>query len=417
MGKITVSYHDVTGCAGTGTAGTISWYAVFSMNIVKFAVGVFVVGRRANGEHSTRRGYFLSFGLLFLLWLVAPAVLATERNYLRGYIDALLDNRFASLGLRVQSFPKDREVMLTARGCLGPSQKRDVERLLIATRHVETVRWDETDECVKPSIPGSPPREQAKEAEFKIEIHPLPEGELFASLIADPRQPRFSMSYQRYKTSAQDFDAASVAFGEYFGLAAGFLGKSGASQIGIQAAVFALFNLDAPSSDLINADYWIGFPLSYRKGPWSYLVRIYHQSSHLGDEFILGNPGVNRVNLSYEDLEMLVSYEWQRFRVYGGGGYIINSEPDLAHKHLQTGIEYLRPRALRKLDFIAAIDIQAYEELDWRHSRSYQVGLEFKAGTPRRVRLMLEHFRGHSPNGQFFRERLRYTGLGVYFGF
>jgi len=90
--------------------------------------------------------------------------------------------------------------------------------------------------------------------------------------------------------------------GEYFGLASGFFGEAGISQIGIQAAVFALFNLDAPSSDLVNADYWIGLPLSYRRGPWSYLIRLYHQSSHLGDEFILGNPGINRVNLSYEDL-------------------------------------------------------------------------------------------------------------------
>jgi hypothetical protein len=30
---------------------------------------------------------------------------------------------------------------------------------------------------------------------------------------------------------------------------------------------------------------------------------------------------------------------------------------------------------------------------------------------------MLEHDRGHSPNGQFFRDRIRYTGIGLYFGF
>ena len=30
---------------------------------------------------------------------------------------------------------------------------------------------------------------------------------------------------------------------------------------------------------------------------------------------------------------------------------------------------------------------------------------------------MLEHFRGRSPNGQFFRDRLRYTGMGIYFDF
>jgi hypothetical protein len=30
---------------------------------------------------------------------------------------------------------------------------------------------------------------------------------------------------------------------------------------------------------------------------------------------------------------------------------------------------------------------------------------------------MFEHFYGHAPNGQFFQERLRYTGVGLYFRF
>jgi hypothetical protein len=63
------------------------------------------------------------------------------------------------------------------------------------------------------------------------------------------------------------------------------------------------------------------------------------------------------------------------------------------------------------------VDVQAAEELDWRRSHSYQVGFELRSGGPRRARLMIEHFRGHSPNGQFYRDPLRYTGLGLYFGF
>jgi len=366
------------------------------------------------------RRYTSGVCLFFLLWASVSPAPATDTDYLRGYIDALLDSRFASLGLRVSALAPDGKVTLATHGCPGPSQKRDVERVLATTGRVKVVYWDEPVECLgsatEPSSSAAAPATDKREG-FKIEVQPLPEEELFAPLIADPRQPRFSVSYQRYKTPVQEFAAASVAFGEYFGFASGFLGESGASQLGIQGGVFALFNLDAPSSDLINADYWIGFPLSYRKGPWSYLIRIYHQSSHLGDEFILGNPGINRVNLSYEDLEALVSYEWKRFRVYGGGGYLLHSEPNLERKHLQIGAEYVRPHAVGKLDFVAAVDIQAAEELDWKVSRSFQAGLEFKAGTPRRVRLMLEHFSGHSPNGQFFSERLRYTGIGIYFGF
>ncbi len=51
------------------------------------------------------------------------------------------------------------------------------------------------------------------------------------------------------------------------------------------------FDLSAPSSDLINTDYVVGVPLSWRSGGWSTRVRLYHQSSHLGDEFLLGRPG------------------------------------------------------------------------------------------------------------------------------
>lgn len=181
--------------------------------------------------------------------------------------------------------------------------------------------------------------------------------------------------------------------------------------------MFALFNLDAPSSDLVNADYWIGFPLSYRRGPWSYVARVFHQSSHLGDEFILGNPGIDRVNVSYESFEGLASYEWEHWRVYGGGGYIVSSEPQLDPKFTHAGIEFIEPRAVSEFDFIAAADVHASEELDWARSISLQAGLEFTSSSSRRLRLMVEHFRGHSLNGQFFRERLRYTGIGLYFGF
>ncbi len=348
-----------------------------------------------------------------LMGVFSHAVASEPDDYLRGYVDALLDNRYPGLGLRVQTIAPGAAVTLTSRTCLGPWQKRDVTDLLVRTERVKTVQWSLPPGCGR----AETDQPAAEMQTATVDIHALPETELFAPLLADPRQPRFSMSYQRYRGAAREFAAASVALGEYFGLASGLFGEYGSSQLGIQGAVFALFNLDAPSSDLINADYWIGLPISYRRGPWSYLVRLYHQSSHLGDEFILGNPGVNRVNLSYEDLEGLASYEWERFRVYGGGGYLVHSEPDLAPKHVHAGIEFIQPRAAGGLNFIAAADFRASEELGWGSSRSYQAGFEFKSNSPRRVRLMLEHFHGHSPNGQFYREPLRYTGLGLYFGF
>lgn len=347
---------------------------------------------------------------MLLLILSAP-VPAQDQQYLRGYIDALVESRYPGLDVHTLSIDTGGRVTLSNGRCLSPVQKRDIARLLQATENVKTVAWDETADCNQAknaALPAIPP---------VIEMHALPEQPMFTPLIADPRQPRFSVSYQRYRVSTRTFNASSAAFGEYFGLAAGFLGDSGSSQIGIQGGVFALFDLDSSSKDLINADYWIGLPIAYRRGAWSYLLKIYHQSSHLGDEFILNNPDVTRINLSYEDIALLVSHEWEKLRLYGGGGYLIHSEPDLEREHLQAGVEFISPQAVSGLDWIAAVDIQATAELDWERSYSYKTGFEFRNGNHRRLRLLLEYFDGHSPNGQFFREHLRYTGLGLYFGF
>ncbi|MEK7826807.1 MAG: DUF1207 domain-containing protein [Thermodesulfobacteriota bacterium] len=77
----------------------------------------------------------------------------------------------------------------------------------------------------------------------------------------------------------------------------------------MSGAVLAQFNLDSSSNDLINADYVIGFPLSYRNGPWSERARLFHQSSHLGDEFLLlpqrPELKVTRMNLNFETIELL----------------------------------------------------------------------------------------------------------------
>ncbi len=342
-----------------------------------------------------------------LCWLLSPCTaLAAEPGYLAGYTDAILEIYFNDLRLTVLKAEAE-EVLLVAEGCLNQADQHAVEHALLAAGHIKRVAWQDLKSCLPedgtPAVPA--------EAVFE----PLPPYDIFDPLMADPRQPQFSMRYQRYHSSTREFNAAMVSFGEYFGFANSWWGDASVSQIGLQAAVFGLFNLDAPSSDLVNADYWIGIPISYRSGPWSVLTRIYHQSSHLGDEFLLGNPGVRRVNLSYEDIEVLASLDLNSIRLYGGGGYIIHSEPDLKPWHFQTGVEGRKENLLGSLDGMAAADFQTQEERGWHWNYSYQIGFAFSHRRAREIRIMLEHFRGYSPNGQFYQERLRYTGFGFYF--
>ncbi len=258
----------------------------------------------------------------------------------------------------------------------------------------------------------------------------FPTNDLFRPLLADPKEPRFVISRWGVKPNeADDFAAAAVGFGENFGLYR--LGLSGGGycdglQFNIGGAVFAQFNLNAPSSDLINADYIIGFPLTFRMSDFSARLRLYHQSSHLGDEFILGNVGVERVNLSFEELEAILSYIRHFFRVYGGGGYLVHREPDLERLKWQYGVE-VRLRALKTLGshlggnpvfFVAGSDIKHFQHHGYNPNYSIKAGFEiFGKVSQRRLRLLAGFYKGFNPFGQFYDQKLRAFGVEIDLGF
>src|ERR1019366_1407143 len=88
--------------------------------------------------------------------------------------------------------------------------------------------------------------------------------------------------------------------------------------------------------------------LTYRWKGFTALLRIFHQSSHLGDEFLLANPLVHRVNLSYEEPNLILSQEFGEsstwLRIYGGAGYLIDRDPSsLKPWTTQAGVELTSP--------------------------------------------------------------------------
>jgi hypothetical protein len=270
-------------------------------------------------------------------------------------------------------------------------------------------------------------------------VEAFPENDVFRPLLADPKQPQFFATYQAVRVIGpglrsnlgSSVNVGSVGFGENFGLVGRRNGCDG-WQVGILAGVFAQFNLDASSADLINADYVVGFPISWRKDLVSARVRFSHQSSHLGDEFVLGNPGLSRENFSFEEVEPIVSLDapggWGR--VYGGGGYMLGREPNSIDRlRAQWGAELRGPafhwtgleRAVTgslAMTPVFGADFKAFEELNWVVSSNVVAGLEwFRAGGSRRVRLMVNYYNGFTPFGQFFAQKVESIGFGIYLVF
>jgi hypothetical protein len=257
---------------------------------------------------------------------------------------------------------------------------------------------------------------------------PLPQGEIFCALIADPKSVNSFLSYQSgdFATIADtipiaDANIGAVGLGDSFGLFRVSGRRAGDGlQLDLTGAIFAQFNLDRPSFDLINADYLVGLPLTFRYRGFSGRLQLYHQSSHLGDEFLIARQP-ERQNLSFEALELILSLEAGALRVYGGGESFFRRRPDIAvvSQLAHAGAE-LRPLRSGWARPVAAVDVKIIEQVDWRAAWSVRAGLEVARvpvpGHPARlVSLLGQYYNGPAPYGQFFRDDIRFLGVGLHF--
>jgi hypothetical protein len=183
--------------------------------------------------------------------------------------------------------------------------------------------------------------------------------------------------------------------------------------------VFSIFDLEVSSDDLVNTDFWVGVPLSARWDVFSLTIRPHHQSSHLGDEYLLRDRG-ERIDISYEGVDGIASLDlWSWGRIYGGAGYLLNREPDdLSRHYVQAGFELTSPwllfGAIRPL---AMFDAQRRKAPGHDTDYSARVGVQLenpRLGS-RRLQLLAEYYKGRNPNGQFFTRRLEYVGVGLHF--
>lgn len=62
------------------------------------------------------------------------------------------------------------------------------------------------------------------------------------------------------------------------------------------------------------------------------------------------------------------------------------------------------------------MDVQHREQNNWNTDLSIRAGVQLEKVPilDRRLQLPLEYFNGRSPNGQFYRERIEYFGLGLH---
>jgi hypothetical protein len=368
-------------------------------------------------ERTTPRSKLKAFLLAFVTWgcLSGPAAAQTSDEFIAGYATGILRHEFNLSDATVEV--RNGRVVVTGKA-YGTVDRRKVEAALQQIPGVTRVEVREADPAKAPGAQNA-----VQTTIPSPESNWLPHGLLFSPLHADPRWPHFAIAYRNFTEGLNLSKTFAANFGETLSIYRNRSFFGGEWEFGVQAGVFSLFDIDSKSIDLVNADYRVGFLSSYRRGPLSGFIRVQHQSSHLGDEFILNNPQVTRVNLSYEEIDAKLSYNvFAWLRLYGGAGYIFHRQPaDLGRGTTQWGAELMSSRTYwgGRLRPVAYADFQCHERMNWTINRSILAGVQFENARigDRRIQLLAEYYDGRSPDGQFYTQAVTWYGIGLHLYF
>lgn len=340
---------------------------------------------------------------------------SSSDEFILGFATAVLHHEFNVIDANLTV--RDGTIWISGPSLAGINQDK-LKRALSSIEGVRQVVLNETDAHIAPAAADNSAELDPVGEESRF----LPRGLLFAPLHADPRWPHFSAAYRGYRTNELTAAFAGT-FGETFSLYRNRAPLRGQWELVLQAGVFSLFDLSATSLDLVNADYNVGLLMAYRSGRLSGFLRLHHQSSHLGDEFILANQRVQRINLSYEEVDMKLAYEASNWlRLYVGSGYLVHRDPSTVKPiGTQCGIELTSPVTFfgGSIIPIGYADFQSNERSQWAMAQSLMVGVRFENAQigNRHLQLLAHYFAGPSPDGQFYTQHSQWFGVGLHFYF
>lgn len=299
----------------------------------------------------------------------------------------------------------------------------------------------------------------------------LKDEQYFKPMLADIHAPEAHMRI--YRDPAVRFSNSTkvglhtfwdVTYGGYFPFAGFYFSSSDATNsmrktglnFFLSGSAQMLLDFDTASSDVINTDFRLGGGIAMRLPIFSnrlaLRLRLFHESSHVGDEFVLGasqQQSFRRYNVSYEALELFAAFDdfnpkakermsFCYWRAYSGIRQLLGNDfyEDFSSRgresalkvnagpELQSGLELFwkgwekQKYFLAPQYFVIASDAFLRDQYDLatpKNNLSVNIisgifyGNYFNAG--RTVKWYLNYYRGVSPHGQFRATEIEYVGI------
>lgn len=354
--------------------------------------------------------------LLIIFSCSMPFFLIAERSssseFMKGYIYSKLEDRFSNASIEVDVDNEDIIVY---------SWPVDLECEVIKN-YLESFC---PDYCIQFNSLHQVSCEESlgnidslEEGNFLPELNPF-----FPTMLAQPHILGYSVGY---RSSDQVFKRSlPVSIGDQFSLYQLKINSCARLSFGIEACVWAVFEAKTKSLSLINADYYVAFPLTYINNEFSARLRLFHQSSHLGDEFLLENPQIFRVNPSMEGIDLSLAYEpIDKIVLFIGYSRILRSddsfkiEPNKLYYGFNCFLDCAKIQTFygEAIPYFAAY-IENHENNHWNFDNSISLGYQWEKYYGHKLRVYVEGHDGYSAEGQFARKRSKYVSINLLYGY
>ncbi len=249
----------------------------------------------------------------------------------------------------------------------------------------------------------------------------LPDGLIYRSYMAGVYEPRMSL------VSFYEDDRSQWLLDATIGARVGILRygtetdiRPDGFQLDLEAAAFP--RLDPEEEfDLVSTDFRAGLPITYGNGPYQFKLAYYHLSAHLGDEFLLKNPGFTRINYARDVIVLGTSYyATEDLRLYAEAGWAFYTKGGSEPLEFQFGIDYspLRPWPGSRGAPFLALNGHLREEVNFGGQFVLQAGWQFRGRyTERLLRTGVHYLSGASPQREFFNDSEEQIGVGLWYDF
>jgi hypothetical protein len=187
--------------------------------------------------------------------------------------------------------------------------------------------------------------------------------------------------------------------------------------LGFGSQVYGRFSLTDSKSALISTDWVVGINTTASFNSWALTLELYHESSHLGDEYGDRFPA-DRLDWTREVLAGWASYAAGVWRFTAGASYVLDDQLRLPAPGGSVGVDFYgrsRRGLTGNIRPIAGVFVQADAATSWRVSSSAKLGAAFATGDGHDFSLSLIAHDGLSTQRQFFRQESQYIGMELRF--